>query len=210
MEEIGMAMAWHGRLMVFAWAILIPVGIIVTRFFKVLPWQRWPEELDNHVWWHTHLCLHYAAVAATALALCLILLDSTDLLRQSHWHRWFGRITIVLCAVQVLSGLLRGSKGGPTDPDSFDGDHYNMTRHRRLFETLHKSNGYLVLLMACISIQTGLMASHAPSWMTILIVVWWIGLVIVFTQLHVRGFHVDTHQAIWGPPVNKSKPRSTY
>lgn len=209
MEEISMAIAWHGRLMVLAWVILVPTSVIVTRFFKVLPWQKWPTELDNRTWWHTHLCLQYAAVVATLLALCLILLDTNDLLRHSNWHRAFGWITVILCCLQVLSGLLRGSKGGPTDRRSLSGDHYDMTRRRRLFETVHKSNGYLVLLVASISVQTGLLASHAPPWMSLLIIIWSIGVVVVFVTLQNRGFKVDTYQAIWGHAASQQKSRNS-
>ncbi|MFK7892890.1 MAG: cytochrome b561 domain-containing protein [Granulosicoccus sp.] len=198
MEEISFTMAWHGRLMVFAWAVLIPIGIIVTRFFKVLPTQKWPEELDNPTWWRTHLFLHYTAVGITLLALCLILVDAGDLFRHSNWHRFFGWSTVSLCCLQVFSGLLRGSKGGPGDPRGLFGDHYNMTLRRRVFEAVHKSNGYLLLFLACISIQSGLMASHAPAWMPVTITIWWACLIIAFFQMQRRGFQVDTYAAIWG------------
>ena len=49
--------AWHGRLMVLAWAVLLPVGVLVARFFKVMPGQDWPLRLDNKSWWHAHRLL---------------------------------------------------------------------------------------------------------------------------------------------------------
>ena len=38
---------WHARLMVLGWAVLLPVGVLVARFYKVTPQQDWPRELDN-------------------------------------------------------------------------------------------------------------------------------------------------------------------
>lgn len=45
---------WHGRLMVIAWCFLIPIAIIVARYFKVMPKQDWPTNLDNKFWWFVH------------------------------------------------------------------------------------------------------------------------------------------------------------
>ncbi len=35
--------AFHGRLMVLARGILVPVGILLSRFYKVTPGQDWPH-----------------------------------------------------------------------------------------------------------------------------------------------------------------------
>lgn len=43
--------------MVVAWGVLLPLGILIARFFKVTPRQRWPAELDNKFWWYSHLTL---------------------------------------------------------------------------------------------------------------------------------------------------------
>src|SRR4051812_26748622 len=59
--------AWHGRLMVLAWAVLLPLGVMVARFFKVMPRQDWPDRLDHKGWWHAHRALQYAGVAAMTL-----------------------------------------------------------------------------------------------------------------------------------------------
>jgi len=60
--------SWHGRLMVLAWGVAVPVAVLLARFFKVTPRQRWPEELDNTFWWHGHRFLSYVAVTLTAIA----------------------------------------------------------------------------------------------------------------------------------------------
>ena len=46
-HAIAMPLAWHGRLMVLAMGLLTPPLIIVARFFKIMPRQDWPRQLDN-------------------------------------------------------------------------------------------------------------------------------------------------------------------
>lgn len=72
---------------------------------------------------------------------------------------WFGWVVVGACVAQILGGWLRGSKGGPTDPQrdgSLDGDHYSMTPRRRAFEAIHKSVGYTTLLLSIATILSGL------------------------------------------------------
>ena len=108
--------AWHGRFMVLAWSILIPLGVIAARYFKVVPRQDWPASLDNTVWWNTHRATQYFAALLSLLALYLVLSTAPDIERQSDWHAIFGWSVLVLMLLQLLSAWLRGSKGGPTDP----------------------------------------------------------------------------------------------
>ncbi|MCV0428018.1 MAG: hypothetical protein K5905_21385, partial [Roseibium sp.] len=107
---------------------------------------------------------------------------------------------------------LRGTKGGPTDvrPDgSLRGDHYDMTPRRLVFETFHKSFGYLALILMVGAIATGLWTANAPNWMWIFLVGWWGALAGISGYLQARGRAVDTYQAIWGPdsihPGNRMK-----
>ena len=51
--------AWHGRAMFLAWGILIPLGVLIARYFKILPNQNWPDELDNRFWWYSHLIFQH-------------------------------------------------------------------------------------------------------------------------------------------------------
>jgi hypothetical protein len=198
-----MAAAWHGRLMVLAWAVLLPWGVIVARFFKITSRQKWPTELDNKVWWHAHQMLQYTAGLLLVIALVLIW---RPLHAGSPVHAWLGWIVIAACGVQFVGAWLRGSKGGPTDPrpdGSLAGDHYDMTPRRRLFERLHKSVGYLALALSVAAIVSGLWLVNAPRWMVVLLGVWWLVLIGVWSRLQARGKAIDTYQAIWGPdPVH--------
>ena len=73
-----------------------------------------------------------------------------------------------------------------------------MNVRRRIFEALHKSVGYCLLLLAVATIVMGLWQVNAPRWMWICVLSWWILLVCTFIVLQRKGFAIDTYQAIWG------------
>ncbi len=195
------AVAWHGRAMVLAWGVLVPIGVLAARFFKIVPWQDWPRQLDNRVWWITHRVLHYLAAALTLGGVSLVL-NSFASFGGSGRHALFGWAVVLLALGQFLGGWLRGSKGGPTDPapdGSLHGDHYSMTRRRLVFEHLHKTGGYLALLLASSAIITGMWRANAPLWMWLAIGLWWALLALAFVLFQRAGRATSTYQAIWGP-----------
>ncbi len=202
------AVAWHARLMVLAWGIFCPLGVLVARFFKVTPKQNWPAQCDNRFWWLSHLGLQYLGGILMLIALATILAGH-GARGLSSLHAWLGYSVLMLGAAQFLAGWLRGSKGGPTE-SSLRGDHYDMSRRRVAFERLHKSVGYLALLFAVAAILTGLWHANAPRWMWILLAGWWLGFALAFVLLQRQGRAIDTYQAIWGPssehPGNLRKP----
>jgi hypothetical protein len=213
-HDVDIATSWHGRLMVLVWAVLFPTGILAARFFKVLPWQDWPRALDDRHWWRTHLSTQYLGGAVLLIALGLALYatgTSQDALVDGH--HFLGWAVVLLAAWQFMGGWLRGTKGGPTDPapdGSPRGDHYDMTKRRRLFEYAHKTGGYAALLIACVAILTGLHAANAPRWMWLGLTGWWCLFLGFAIWLQARGFTRDTYEAIWGPgdqhPGNHLRP----
>lgn len=215
-HDLGGLVSWHARGMVLAWAVLVPLGIIAARYFKVTPWQDWPRVLDNRLWWIAHRALQYSAGLATLLALGLILANgrTPQSVTPGIWlHAVLGWAVVSLAAVQFTSALLRGSKGGPTSPDpagTLHGDHYDMTRRRRVFEHVHKFGGLMVLLLSMTTILTGLWQANAPHWMWIVICGWWVILGVAVIALERKVGALDTYQAIWGPdpdlPGNRIAP----
>lgn len=201
--------AWHGRLMVLAWGVLVPIGVIVARFFKITPRQHWPLHVDNQAWWIAHRVCQYVAAATTVVALGFILAELGSPM-ASGLHALFGWTVVALLCIQLLGGWFRGTKGGPTHPapdGTLRGDHYDMTRRRRIFERLHKGAGYLVLLVSACAIGTGLWRVNAPRGFWLLIGSWWVLCAIIFAVLQRRGFAIDTYQAIWGP--DRAHPGNT-
>jgi hypothetical protein len=211
-HDVGIALSWHARTMVLGWGILAPLAVLAARYLKVMPGQKWPDELDNKTWWRWHWMSQSLVLVLSAVGLVLILMADQNT-GTAIWHRAFGYTVLVLGAFQGLSGLLRGSKGGPTSraaDGSLRGDHYDMTLRRQLFETVHKIFGYLALAMMTVTVGSGLWMANAPRWMGLVIVVWWTGLTVCAIVLQRKGWAVDTYQAIWGPdPVHPGNRRDT-
>jgi hypothetical protein len=195
--------------MVLAWGVLLPLGALVARFFKVLPGQDWPRVLDHKAWWHSHRALQWLGVGLMLPGLWLAWGQGATAGPLALMHRSLGLVVCVLGALQVLGALLRGSKGGPT-ADQLRGDHYDMTPWRRSFERLHKGLGWLAVLAAVAVVVAGLVLADAPRWMALLLGAWWLALVLAFAALQRAGRCVDTYQAIWGPdpkhPGNRLRP----
>jgi len=212
-HDIAGLSSWHARFMIAAWVILIPLGVLLARFFKIWPGQDWPRELDNPRWWHLHLLLQILGATASAIGMTLILIFLDGAIAIGTPHRAFGWATILFLCVQILGGILRGTKGGPTYPapdGSWRGDHYDMTTRRRVFEYIHKYCGYLTLGLAAMAVLSGLWDANAPVWMWLAVTTWWIGFLLIFALFQSRGLAVDTYQAIWGTddrlPGNRIEP----
>jgi len=207
-HDLTALLSWHGRVMTVAWGFMIPVGVLIARFYKIMPSQNWPVELDNKTWYWTHLGLQQGASVMMAVGIALILLDGGGG-EAAPVHARIGWIIVTICALQLLSGWLRGSKGGPTDKRP-GGDHYDMSWRRCLFERFHKTIGYSLILISWYTVLLGMWGANAPVWMWTGILVWWGMLIVVFFILQSRGLAIDTYQAIWGPsldlPGNRRPP----
>lgn len=207
MHEVGYAISWHARLMVLGWGVLAPLAVLMARYFKVLPGQDWPQELDNQLWWRSHWIGHSAVFLLSGVGFVLVL--PTDFSAMSL-HNWLGYGLLFGVVVQVALGLFRGNKGGPTAPQadgSLRGHHYDMTPWRRTFEALHKSLGYGLLVLAALTILLGLWKANGPVWMWLALIVWWAGLIVASIVMQRRGMAIDTYQAIWG--VDPAHPGNT-
>jgi Eukaryotic cytochrome b561 len=198
---------WHARCMVLAWGVLLPLGALAARFFKVLPSQNWPQRLDNKTWWHLHRALQYLGMLLMAVGLWWVLQHGVgapaaqakmDNATAARWHGWAGWAVCLIGVLQVVGAFLRGSKGGPTERE-LRGDHYDMTAWRQHFERWHKGLGWLALGLAVLVMGLGLWLVDAPRWMALMLALWWLLLVALFVHWQRSGRCVDTYQAIWGP-----------
>ena len=201
-HQVSFLVSWHARLMVLAWGVLIPLGVIVARFFKVTPRQDWPSTLDNRFWWNWHRLLQYGGMALAAAGLALALASGSMSGAMRTAHAVLGFAVLALGVLQLVSAWLRGSKGGPTAPSpdgSLRGDHYDMTARRYAFEYAHKFGGMIAVAGSVAAIVTGLILADAPRWMMLAMLGWWCALLAVFAVLQRRGHAIDTYQAIWGP-----------
>lgn len=211
---------WHARFMVIGWTILLPFGVFIARFFKIMPGQNWPQRLDNKFWWYSHTRIQFFGLAAISIGFLFAYIGSesssstiftlqkkTPLLLNLHYY--LGWTVLFLTWAQMLSGLLRGSKGGPTD-NNLRGDHFDMTKRRVIFEYVHKICGWSLVFLAIVATVTGLVMVDAPRWMALIILCWWSLLFTAFIYLQTSGYCIDTYQAIWGNspslPGNARKP----
>lgn len=200
---------WHARCMVLGWGVLVPIGALAARYFKVTARQRWPHQLDNKAWWHAHRWLQWAGIAAMSLGAVLAWGQGRGGTPAAVLHGWAGWALVAMGWLQVAAGLGRGSKGGPTD-ERLRGDHYDMTRQRIGFERLHKSLGWFSVLLSIGVIGLGLQVADAPRWMALALAAWWLLLAGAAWRWQRQGRCIDTYQAIWGPdphhPGNRLKP----
>lgn len=199
---------WHARLMVLTWGVLLPGGVLLARYFKVLPSQPWPATLDNTWWWHGHRSLQWSGMVLASLGVYLVW-ERVAHTPLGQLHGLAGWLLMGLGWLQILGGLLRGSKGGPT-AEQVRGDHYDMTPHRRWFEWLHKLMGWTCVVAAIGVMLAGLLLADAPRWMLLSLLLWWCTLAGLAWRWQQQGRCIDTYQAIWGPdahhPGNQRQP----
>ncbi|WP_284945731.1 cytochrome b561 domain-containing protein [Acidisoma cladoniae] len=195
----------HAIVMIVAWVILLPAGAMVARFCKVTWRQNWPHVIDNLFWWRVHRALQYSG-AAMMLVGVLIAYRATGRVPLEMLHVQAGLVVLFLVLMQIVSTWFRGSKGGPSDmgadparPETWRGDHYDMTRRRQMFEEWHKTFGWISVGIALVTVLLGLQLLNWPlglSWLFIGLLALQAGLFAVLLRMSRR---IGTYQAIWGP-----------
>ena len=201
--------AWHARCMVLGWGLLLPLGALIARYFKLTRQPGQPQPLDPKGWWHAHRWLQWLGVAAMSAGAALAWGQAAGASAAARAHAWAGWALVLVAWLQVAGGLLRGSKGGPTEPH-LRADHYDMTPRRQAFERLHKGLGWLALLASVGVISLGLVLVDAPRWMAVTLAAWWGLLAAAAWRWQAQGRCLDTYQAIWGAdtahPGNRRRP----
>jgi hypothetical protein len=204
----------HASLMIMAWLVLLPAGAMIARFCKVMPRQDWPLVLDNQFWWWLHRVLQYSGVTC-ALAGLFIAVRAVGGIDWGLPHVQAGLLVVALALCQVVSTWFRGSKGGPTGrganpqrPETWRGDHYDMTLRRRVFEAWHRTFGWLSILLAAVTIMLGLRLYGWPSLLSGIALLLLLSGLAAFALLARLSRRIGTYQAIWGPdPVHPGNRR---
>ncbi len=208
----------HAILMFVIWFVVVPASVIFLRFGKIPPstygiprgtpkWA-WPE-----LCWSVHkYALYLAILLAIGGAVFAALLSGGF---SGTLHAWFGTITVVLGALQIISSWFRGSHGGLKDPGAdpedratWGGDHFDMTPQRWWFEAVHKTTGYFAMFAALGAVTTGLsqfwMLGIAAALVVVIVVAF-----ILAVILQGRGYSHDTYQSVYGThpehPFNKRR-----
>ena len=212
--SVTSAMAVHAALMLTAWGLLIPAGGIVARYFKVMPGQDFPRVVENLTWWRWHRGLQYGGMALATVALGVILSETGG--RFDTLHGRCGLAVMTLGWLQVVSGLLRGSKGGPTDqradpldPATWRGDHYDMTPRRHAFEAWHKPAGWAAVMLAGVTVLLGLQLVGSPAWLLFVVGALQAAAFAFLFDGVARHRWVDTYASLWGPDPRHPGNQST-
>lgn len=163
---------FHAILMFLVWIVLVPLCITIMRFYKPRPSEkgiRRDVSLWHREWW-------FFSVHKYGLFLAMILaFGGTGIALfasggfSGSVHAYFGIVTVLLGLGQIISSQMRGTRGGkyregsdPNDPATWQGDQYNRTTKRRMFEAIHKTTGYFTVLFAFGAVGSGLMQYHMP------------------------------------------------
>lgn len=209
---------YHAILMVAVWFVLVPTCILVIRFGKPKPTLTGIHvkvSIRNLEWWW--FSVHkYGLIVSVGLALAGAIVAMTVSSGFSDsLHSWFGLTTVALGCLQIMGGWLRGKHGGknyytaiPDDPTTWFGDHYNMTKRRRIFEAYHKTAGYFIYFFASAAVGTGMMQYPIPVLPLFIITVVLVAFLITII-LEYKGYRYDGYRAAHGytmdAPFNKER-----
>ena len=203
---------YHAILMVFIWAVMVPVLIITLRYFKPKPTKtgittRIAVEDPKWRWFNAHKFGLYLAMIMSFGGMAVALVVSKGF--SGSTHSVFGLLTIAMGTAQIISSLMRGSHGGryyytgvEDDPSTWRGDHFDMTPRRRKFQSYHRMAGYFTMFCAAGAIGSGLMQYPMPL-LALAIVASGVSIFAVTIWLEDRGKHYDTYRAVFGnDPTN--------
>lgn len=209
---------YHALLMTFTWLFLVPVCILIIRFGKPRPTfhglKRKVAIYHPEWWWFSvHKYGLYVAMLLSVGGGVVAITVSKGF--SGSVHAVFGILAITLGALQVITSWLRGRHGGkyyytadPEDPSTWFGDHYNMTRRRRIFEAYHKNAGYFASFCALAAVASGV-AHYPVPWLVPLIVVLFLAVLAIAVVLDLKGRRYDGYRAAHGNdpehPFNKAR-----
>lgn len=163
---------YHAILMFAVWIVLVPFCITVMRFHKPPPSAK--GIIRDVSLWHREWLFFSVHKFGLFLAMLLALGGTGFALFVSGGfsgsiHAYFGLLTVLMGAGQIVSSQFRGTRGGkyrvgadPNDPATWQGDQYSRTPKRRIFEAVHKTSGYFTMLFAFGAIGSGLMQYNMP------------------------------------------------
>jgi hypothetical protein len=130
----------HGSLMLIGWGWLLPSGTLFARFFKHRP---------NSLWFKIHRVLQSVGLFLSIVGWIIALRNFNvfeDRGYDSYRHGVLGMVTMTLGCLQPLNAILRPH---PTK----EGE--EKTTARLVWELLHKSTGYIAVLLAVVTIGYG-------------------------------------------------------
>lgn len=209
-EPVNATDRLHALLMTVAVGVALPLMVVITRYWKVMPDQDWPRVLDHPLWWRVHVVVGVGSIAAVIVATALAFHGMSIQAHLQSGHGWVGWLAVAMTLAIGVNGLLRGTSGGPgvSRHGTLDhlhdrpGDHYDMTARRRWFERTHKTLGYWLMVVFWIALVSGLWQANAPRYALLALAGWWTLLLLLAWRWERQGRVFDGYQAKWGPSMN--------
>ncbi len=209
LDDVNPVDFWHGVLMGTAGAVLVPVAVLAARYWKIVPGQDWPRIINHRGWQRVHGLCGVAAVLCLVAGVAMAFQGMSLASHLAHPHAWMGWGVMAVLLLLVVNIALRGSIGGPgrhqprtlVHLHDVPGDHYDMTRRRRIFEHGHRWLGYGLMLALFANVMTGYWHVNVPRGLALATLAWWACLALMAWRWERQGRAVDGYQARWGPSM---------
>ncbi|WP_455227307.1 cytochrome b561 domain-containing protein [Lautropia mirabilis] len=209
LDDVNPVDFWHGVLMGTAGAVLVPVAVLAARYWKIVPGQDWPRIINHRGWQRVHGLCGVAAVLCLVAGVAMAFQGMSLASHLAHPHAWMGWGVMAVLLLLVVNIALRGSIGGPGRHQArtlvhlhdVPGDHYDMTRRRRIFEHGHRWLGYGLMLALFANVMTGYWHVNVPRGLALATLAWWACLALMAWRWERQGRAVDGYQARWGPSM---------
>ena len=181
LDDVNPVDFWHGVLMGTAGAVLVPVAVLAARYWKIVPGQDWPRIINHRGWQRVHGLCGVAAMLCLVVGVAMAFQGMSLPSHLAHPHAWTGWGIMAVLLLLVINIALRGSIGGPgrhqprtlVHLHDVPGDHYDMTRRRRIFERAHRWLGYGLMLALFANVMTGYWHVNVPRGLAVATLAWW-------------------------------------
>lgn len=127
----------HGTLMTIFWLFLCGLAIIVARHTRPVLTQ---ELVKKQLWFLLHIACMVVGYIIALAGLIYVLVKNGEWESDSQTHGIFGIIGMSLGLINIIAGIFRPHPG---------------TKHRPIFNRLHRWNGLLAMAFATVAIWLG-------------------------------------------------------
>ncbi|PAA75068.1 hypothetical protein BOX15_Mlig006299g1 [Macrostomum lignano] len=127
----------HGTLMTIFWLFLCGLSIVVARHTRPVLTQ---ELVKKQLWFLIHVCAMVIGYVIALAGFIYILVKEGEWETDSQVHGIFGVIGMSLGLINIIAGIFRPHPG---------------TKHRSIFNRLHRWNGLLAMAFATVAIWLG-------------------------------------------------------
>ncbi|XP_058745046.1 cytochrome b561 and DOMON domain-containing protein At3g25290-like [Vicia villosa] len=128
----------HGVLSIIGWGTMLPLGVIIPRYFRVYP-VKWE---NSKVWFFLHIgCQLTGFLIGTAAFVIGLVLGHSSRYYIFHTHRDFGILIFTFSTIQMLAFRLK-----PKETDDY----------RKYWNMYHHFLGYGLLAIIIINIFKGI------------------------------------------------------